>query len=178
MVRKLAVLIAILVVGSLVAAAQESTSKFDVFGGYSYFNGDTNSSLGRFSLNGWNAQGTLNFNKWLGLTADFGGYYGSPFHVSTSDYSFLFGPTVTVRSPHFSPYVHALFGVDRLNASGFGASGNDSSFAMAFGGGIDLPLSSRFSIRAGQFDWLRTSHFSTGQNNLRVSTGVVFRFGE
>ena len=52
---------------------------------------------------------------------------------------------------------------------------------MAIGGGVDFKLSHRFSIRPVQVDYLMT-HFdelglgAQNQNNLRVSTGVVFHF--
>ena len=177
MVRKVLLLISVLLV-SVAAVTQESGSKLDVFGGYSYFNGSTSGAAGRFNLNGWNAQGTYNFTHWLGATADFGGYYGSPFQVSANDYTFLFGPTLNVRVPHCTPFAHALFGVDRFHASVLGGSGTDSAFAMAIGGGLDIPIKGIFAIRAAQLDWLRTNHFDNGQNNMRLSTGVVFRFGE
>ncbi|MGA2903214.1 MAG: outer membrane beta-barrel protein [Candidatus Korobacteraceae bacterium] len=178
MIRKLTVLLAILMLGSLLVVAQQDTSKFDVFGGYSYLNGSSSGANGRFSLNGWNGQGSFNFTKWLGGTADFGGYYGSPFKLSAHDYTFLFGPTINMRTRHFTPFVHALFGVDRFHAAALGGSINDSAFAVAVGGGVDIPVKGIFAIRAGQVDWVRTEHFSNTQNNLRVSTGVVFRFGE
>ncbi len=178
MMRKLILLLTILMLGSLLASAQQSSSKLDLFGGYSYFNGSTSGVVGRYNLNGWNAQGTYNLNHWLGATADFGGYYGSPFTLSANDYSFLFGPTVSLRTSHFTPYVHALFGVDRAHLSLIGGSVTNSAFAMAVGGGLDVPIKGRFSLRAAQVDWLRSDHFSTSQNNLRVSTGLVLHFGE
>jgi opacity protein-like surface antigen len=178
MVRKLTAMVAILILGSLFAAAQESTSKFDLFGGYAYFNGSTSGAASRFSLNGWNLQGSYNLNRWLGATADFGGYYGSPFSLSANDYSFLFGPTASLRTSHFTPYIHTLFGVDRFHASLLGGSVTNSAFAMAVGGGVDIPVKRGLAIRAAQLDWLRSTHFSNTQNNLRVSTGLVFRFGE
>jgi len=178
MVRRLTSLIFVLVLGSLVAAAQQSTSKFDVFGGYSYFNGSTSGVTNRYSLNGWNGQGTYYLNHWLGATADFGGYYGSPFGLSANNYSFLFGPTVRIPVAHVSPFAHVLFGADRIYESLLGGSVTDTSFGMALGGGVDIPVKGGLAVRAGQFDWLYSNHFSTGQNNLRVSTGVVFRFGQ
>lgn len=178
MMRKIALLVTMLMLGSLFVAAQQDASKFDLFGGYSYFNGSTSGVTNRFSLNGWNAQATYNFTRWLGATADFGGYYGSPFNVSSHDYTFLFGPTINIRTPHATPFVHALFGVDRFHATALGGSINDTAFAMAMGGGVDIPVKGMFSVRAGQFDWLRESHFNNSQNNFRFSTGVVFRFGE
>jgi hypothetical protein len=32
--------------------------------------------------------------------------------------------------------------------------------------------------RLAHVDWLRTQHFSTGQNNIRFSTGIMFNFGK
>jgi len=178
MIRKITLLLAVVLLGSLLAQAQQDASKFDLFGGYSYFSGSTSGANGRFSLNGWNAQGSYNFTRWLGGTADFGGYYGSPFRLSSNDYTFLFGPTINVRTPHITPFVHALFGVDRFHTTLIGGSVTNSAFAMALGGGADIPVKGIFSIRAGQLDWLRTNHFNNGQNNFRFSTGVVLRFGE
>lgn len=132
MMRRIVLLFTVLVLGG-VAMAQQSESRFDVFGGYSYFNGSTSGAAGRFGLNGWNAQGTYNFTGWLGATADFGGYYGSPFGASTHDYSFLFGPTLSLRVPHVTPFVHALFGVDQLHVKVVGGSGTDTAFASAVG---------------------------------------------
>ena len=71
-----------------------------------------------------------------------------------------------------------LFGVDRIHESLIGGSVTNSAFAMAVGGGLDIPLKGRFSLRAAQLDWLRSTHFSATQNNLRVSTGLVVHFGE
>ena len=176
--RKRIMVLGVLMLSSVFLAAQQASSKFDVFGGYSYFNGSTSGVTNRFSLNGWNAQATYNFTSWLGGTADFGGYYGSPFNVSSHDYTFLFGPTINLRTPHATPFFHALFGVDRFHATALGGSINDTAFAMALGGGVDIPIKGMFAVRAGQFDWLRESHFSNTQNNFRFSTGVVFRFGE
>lgn len=178
MIKKLSLILALLIMSSLFATAQQSASKLDLFGGYSYMSASTSGLSSRFSMNGWNGQGTYNFTPWLGATADFGGYYGSPFNLTAHDYSFLFGPTISLRTPHFTPYFHALFGVDRFSATLLGGTPSNTAFAMAIGGGLDIPVKGRFSIRAAQVDWLRSDHFSTAQNNLRVSTGVVFHIGE
>jgi outer membrane immunogenic protein len=54
----------------------------------------------------------------------------------------------------------------------------DTSFAMAFGGGIDLAVSRHIWIRALQADY----HYSElrnlqgdRQNQFRIGTGIVFR---
>ena len=53
--------------------------------------------------------------------------------------------------------------------------GSDTSFATALGGGIDYkiirPVAWRF-----QGDYVQTRFFGATQNNVRISTGIVFRF--
>jgi opacity protein-like surface antigen len=84
-----------------------------------------------------------------------------------------------MTTPHFTPYAHALFGADHTWQFLFaGLAETHTAFAMALGGGVDIPLSSHFVVRAAQADYLYSNHGDFGQNNLRVSTGVVFRFGE
>ena len=176
--NKYIVMLGILLMAALPLLAQDDFPRGQVFGGYSYLSVDTSGLSGRKSLNGWNGQGSVNFNKWLGITGDFGGYYGSPNHVTLHDYSFLFGPTLTYRTAHVAPFFHALFGGNHINASTKGATGGNTAFAMAFGGGLDLPVGEHFGVRLAQVDWLRTQHFSTSQNNIRLSTGIMFNFGK
>jgi hypothetical protein len=63
----------------------------------------------------------------------------------------------------------------------------DTAFAFAVGGGVDIKaLSSKLSLRMVQADFVRTQlgllsgvgSDSTGSNNLRISTGLVVRFGK
>ena len=82
------------------------------------------------------------------------------------------------------PFGQALFGV--AHASGTGAqapnpeAGNaGAAFALNAGGGFDLAVSRRFSIRAFEADYLLTT-FDNGsnnrQNNLRISIGAAIHF--
>src|ERR1039457_6674685 len=75
--KKYVVILAVLLIGALPLLAQDQTPRVEVFGGYSYVSVDTGPSTSRKGLNGWNGQLDLNLNRWLGLTGDFGGYYGS-----------------------------------------------------------------------------------------------------
>jgi hypothetical protein len=109
--------------------------------------------------------------------------------------------------PTFKPFGHALFGVavqkvdvDSPNLPAvFGISDfhtNETSFAMAFGGGVDLKLNHRLDVRLAQVDWnivkrgdqqtgivlaptpfqtVGTPFFIPGtrQDNLRLSIGIV-----
>jgi opacity protein-like surface antigen len=200
--RKLVVL-AVAAMLPLAAMAQESTTT-EIFGGYSLLrNGGNN-------LNGWNAQGTVNFMRHFGITADVSGNYqtvgslspfdGTFFSAKQRVYNFLVGPRVSTAFDRFSVFGHTLFGVSRSSLGAGvtlpfigGVSRNltsANSFAMAFGGGIDIELSRHVAVRAGQLDYLYTRFnptdaISTGffsnslsghQNSFRYSTGIVFRF--
>lgn len=88
-----------------------------------------------------------------------------------------------------SPNLPALFGINDFHT-------NETSFAMAFGGGVDIKLNHRFDIRAIQIDWniinrgdqqtgivLAPTPFQTvgspfvipgtRQDNLRIGAGIV-----
>jgi opacity protein-like surface antigen len=172
------------------AAAQVPTSG-NVYFGYTYYNTDL--GFNRGSLNGW--QGTLEGKLFpmLGIVADITGHYGdvdlgqvcpvSPvpppgvggcttFGVNAHIYEAMFGPRVGVPIGKFRPFGEFEVGVGHVNTNGFGS---DTSFATAIGGGLDYRL---FRILAWRFegDYIHTSFFSNGQNNLRLSTGVVVRF--
>lgn len=118
-------------------------------------------------VNGEHADHIPNFNVGLSLLTGLGGIR-------------MRMPTHTI----FQPYAHALFGgvhgfdgyfpsrADRLPTS------YDTSFAMAFGGGIDLRVSRHIWIRAIEADY----HYSElsnlqgdRQNQYRLGAGIVFR---
>jgi len=187
---------------SLSALGQEPP-KAEVFGGYSYFRGD-----GGGNLHGWNAEITGNLNRWFGVTADFSGHYNSnssslvanvpeipifssSVDASTKVHNFLFGGTFSHRgSESLVPFAHALAGFSRTDVNGTAVvtglgptlttrfSGNDTGFAAAFGGGLDVKLTRSFAFRVVQADYLLTRFGRGTQSNARISTGIVFRFGE
>jgi outer membrane protein OmpA-like peptidoglycan-associated protein len=176
MIKRSTLVAVILMISALPLLAQTNTPKVQIFGGYSYLSVD--SSPDRESLNGWNLQPSINLNRWFSFTFDGGGYYGSPHGVTFHDYTFMGGPTLTLRKEHVAPFVHALFGADHLGASVHNeGSVSDTSFALAVGGGLDFPIKEHFGIRLAQVDWLRTTHFSEDQNNIRLSTGLLLMFG-
>jgi opacity protein-like surface antigen len=168
-----------------VARAQERQT-VEVFAGYSYLRANpATSGVDGFSLNGGSASGAYNINNWLSGVADLGGYHtnnilGTGLDGTLSTY--LFGPRVSYR--HFSrvtPFGEVLFGVAHAGSDVFGTTNSQNAFAMTVGGGFDYRVSSHWSLRPAKVDYLLT-RFSEpnlgtqSQNNLRVSTGVVFRF--
>src|SRR6266704_6851125 len=120
----------------LAAFAQEtgSTPKAEIFGGYQYTRFD-----GGVNANGWNTSLTGNLNHWFGIASDFSGAYKSQNGVSFNNYTYTFGPQVSLRrNPAFTPFAHFLAGGFRGSASVGSASASDNGFAMMFGGGVDI----------------------------------------
>jgi opacity protein-like surface antigen len=164
------------------AFAQESTPKAEVFGGYSYFRATDPTTI---HLNGWNGSITGNLTDWFGVVGDFSGHYGSPSifgigipFVDVQQHSFLFGPRLSYRgNDKVTPFGHFLIGVSRANAGAFGLSLSDTALAAAAGGGLDINLNDTVAIRAVQADYLMTRFQDERQDNLRLSFGIVFRFG-
>jgi hypothetical protein len=175
MVRRLSLLMglfAALFFVSLPVRAQES-DKVEVFGGYSYLRFNPNGPNNSTNLNGWELSGQYNFAPWIGGVGDFSGDYGGIRGLSDSSsvHTFLFGPQVSFPA-RVSPFAHVLIGGAHI--SGGGAS--DTAFASAVGAGIDAKVAHGVSWRVFQADWLHTHFFGDGQNNVRISTGLVFRF--
>ena len=169
------------------AAQAQDVSKFDVFAGYSYVRANpATSGIDSFNMNGGSASLAYNANNWLSAVADFGGYHtnnilGTGIDGTLSTY--LFGPRISYHhDSRITPFGQVLFGVAHIGGdNGLAFSTSNNSFAMAIGGGVDFKVSHRFSIRPVQVAYLMT-HFNElglgaqNQNNLRVSTGVVFHF--
>ena len=162
--HKLTKLLALILLLPLAAVAQEQP-KATIFGGYSYLrNGgdnflNNNTVGGSNSLNGWEGQGTYNFTRHFGITADVNGIYrtiaslsllpGVSASANQRLYSFLFGPTVTANFGRVTVFGHALFG-EAHSSLGAGVSlpiigglsqdlTGANAFAMAFGGGVVWP---------------------------------------
>jgi len=106
----------------------------------------------------------------------------------------LFGPRFFLRREKITLFAHGLAGVVRTRSesrvlAGIGFSVGSgprlptslafsiNHFAYGFGGGMDVDLSRRFAIRVVQADYLRGQIEARG-NQLRLQSGVVFRFGE
>ena len=160
--RKLIGVAMLLGLFTMVAAAQE-TPKPEVFGGYQFTSFD-----GGAHASGFNGQASMYINRWFGVTGDFSGVYptGGNFYTYTG------GPVVSTHKGMFSPFAHGLFGGAHASAGGFGANG----MAMYFGGGVDVG-NKQLALRLVQCDWM-ISRFSgfTDKNNVRISTGALFRF--
>lgn len=175
-----------LLFASSFAAAQVPNSG-NVYFGYTYYNTDL--SLNRGSLNGW--QGTLEGKVFpmLGIVADLTGHYGSldynilcpvgpgpclPVSSNAHVYEAMFGPRVSFPVGRLRPFAEFEVGVAHAT-TGSDGFGTDTSFATALGGGVDVRLFRPVAWRL-EGDYVRTDLFHTTQGNFRFSTGIVLRF--
>jgi opacity protein-like surface antigen len=173
---------------------------------------------GRDTLRGFNVALNYNFHKYVGVKADYSLHlredeFSRPLGSGTIDSSIqniLGGLQLKNNSKEagrFRPFAHALFGVAVqkvdvdspqlpavLGINDFHA--NETSFAMAFGGGLDVKINDRFDVRIFQIDWniiqrgdqelgivlVPTPHQTVGQpfvipgtrqDNLRLGVGIV-----
>lgn len=172
------------------AMAAEGAPKAEVYGGYSFFRADDavsgySNRLTSLNLHGWGASVAGNLTDWFGVVGDFSGHYGSPkvfrFQipgVDTNVHTFMAGPKISFRSGSaFTPFGQALIGATRASAGTFGFGVADHALSAALGGGLDIRVSDSIAIRAIQADYLMTRFFDERQNNIRLSAGIVFRFG-
>lgn len=182
-------------------------------------NAAVNDVLGeKQTLRGFNLAAGYNFHKYVGAKFDYSLHlrednFTRPAGSGTVDttlQNFLGGIQIKNNmedGPTFKPFGHALFGVavqkvdvDSPNLPAiFGISDfhtNETSFSMAFGGGLDIKLNSRFDLRVVQIDWniINRGDQQTGivlvptpfqtvgqpfvipgtrQDNLRIGIGIV-----
>jgi opacity protein-like surface antigen len=151
--------------------------------------------------------GTIAYNvtSLLGLAMDMGGCkifgntYGAGNTISGSQFTYLFGPRITIRSASpFTPFFELGFGGDRasvsckssanscLTAAGSG-SYSKNAFALAVGGGFDIKINKKFSIRPVQAEYLYTRfgnncalaacNNNANQNSFRLKSGFVVGWG-
>ena len=172
------------------AAAQIPTSG-NIFVGYSYVNTDwsgINSGLSRPNLNGWAASLEGKLFPHIGIGADFASHYGSQsftqtipggptfrVNVTGHQWELLFGPRLSIPVGNLTPFGEVMIGLAHINHGGTFAGPTNTSFATAVGGGVDYRLIKILALRL-QVDYLHTRFYSTTQNDLRLSPGLVLRF--
>jgi hypothetical protein len=174
MMQKVGSLLVLVLFCSVAAAAQE-TPKLELFGGYSHFIADLNNTS--FNMDGFHVSLAENMNKWVGGVADFSTHWGTLGGFNINAQSAMYGPRFAYRKSKFvTPSAHALFGVIRGSQGYEGISKADTHFGMGFGGEVDVRLNKYVSYRVVQADYLMSRFLGLRQDNIRISTGLVFRF--
>lgn len=172
-----------LVAAVALPARAQNTPQMEIMGGYSYLRSDVGGA--DLSMNGWQISVTENLNNWFGGTAEFSGFYANttpplgPPDINVNAHMFLFGPHFAFRkNPSFTPFAHVLVGAIRGSQGYLAISQAKTDFAAEFGGGFDIKVSKRVSIRVIQADYIATPFLDQRQDNVRLSAGIVLRLGE
>jgi outer membrane immunogenic protein len=141
-------------------------------------------SCGSFSMNGGGGTLVVNAPRGLSLVADLSGAHanqvdGSNQNITIFDY--LFGLRYSYRAVHrFTPYVEALVGGSK-EVSNYTYVADVNAFAVSGGGGISTVINRRFAWNIVEADYVYSrlpNAINTHQNNLRVTSGITFRFGQ
>lgn len=185
---------------SLAAAQDQPAPKWEIFGGYSYLYPNAKvhallpgglvpvSSALESNPRGAGASITYDFNRWFGLTLDTSTHWGSGEtglnnRIDDAAFSNLsFGPKVTFRSAHFSPFLEALVGDHRLMPDAFH---DIDRLGFMFGGGLDVNASRHVALRLIRADYVMSSYrygpsattATTDLRGVRLQAGIVFNFG-
>lgn len=165
--------------GLLIPLNLRAQNRIDVFAGYSF--------LGYYTYQAYTGPWTLNDYNGFEASAAF---HLVPHLAAEADFSFengpqkiqmyLGGPRVNIGYGKANFFAHGLFGGLRDATS---AGGANTTFAAAFGGGVDYRFTRRIGLRLVQADYIRVNQSLggytanvSGHGNFRISTGVVFRF--
>ena len=160
------------------------TSAFDVGVNYAYVHANAPpAACGCFSMNGGGGSLVVNLSRGLSLVADLEATHASNLNGTTQSitvFDYLFGPRYSYRSSsRFTPYVQAMAGgSDEL--SNYAFVQNSQAFTASGGGGVSRALGRRLAWNLLQVDYIYSrlpNAVNNHQNDLRVSTGLVFRFG-
>ena len=186
--------------GSVAAAQDKPVPKWELYGGYSFLypGADIHGTLplglvpltSRLESNprGAGLSATFNFNRWFGLTLDGSTHWGSGENgignrLDDAAFSNLsFGPKITFRSRHFSPFLEALVGDHRLMPDAFH---DIDKLGFMAGGGLDLDVSRHFALRLFRADYVQSSYRygpkattpTTDLSGVRLQAGIVLMFG-
>jgi hypothetical protein len=147
---------------------------------------------GCFWLNGGSGNFAITLFHGLGIAANLTGEHASNIEagLDLDKVMYGFGPRYTYslkrpagKRPAIAIYGEGLFGgVHGFNStfpSSTGTTASANSFAMQFGGGLDLRFAKHIGIRAVEADYVRSTlpnNAGNVQNDLRLAAGISFHF--
>lgn len=173
------------------AAQSDTLAHHQLYGGYSYFSNSINGVPGsRQPLNGWEA--ALAFFSWhdLRFKIDVASYRGTNLGAPQQPLFMMGGAQYSRRIKRESVFAEAMLGEAGMNPD-WGANkaiGYTASIATFAGGGLDTPISRRFSFRVN--GGIQYAYFNLGGPHVanpyrlpgmptkfgRVSSGLVWKF--
>jgi len=171
------------------AAMAQDAFKGDAAASYTWVHANAGpGQCGCFGANGGGISGSWNFHGRWSLVADISAQTatGAPTAGSSLTLvSYLAGARYKFSQPWFEgkhkpePFAQVLLGAAHAGGGVAGVDDGAYKFATRIGGGIDVPLKSRFALRVVQLDYYLTTFANSTndhQNNLLVGAGIVFHW--
>jgi hypothetical protein len=181
--RTLAFVLAGMFAIAMPSVAQEHPVDLDIH--YTYLRTNVLPGCNCFSMNGGGASGSYGFRRNLFAVAGIdvtnaGSITPNNYDLTLTTYTFGLRYESDHPRSHLFPFGEFLLGASHANGSlapgKAGLPGSSTSFAMRTGGGLDIPLKSRISLRPIHLDYVMTN-FANGkdnrQNNFQVGAGIV-----
>ncbi len=191
----LLMMLAVISLSNSAVAQSDSNPKWDLFVGYQWLHpgGYVPTPFGDpanptpFKIpdmsKGFGSALTYNFDPHWGAEFDFGHNWGNGNYETTGS----IGPRFIWRSDAATPFVHALVSFNRLSVGGLNP---DNGIGAILGGGMDLPLGKRISLRLFEADYVWAHHHYANEagagfptlrrpslEGIRLRTGLVFNWG-
>ncbi len=170
--------------------SSNSLSSSNVFAGYSFIGANLYTGE-HANLNGWNVSAEKKYLPFFGVVADFSGHYGSKglpassctgsaqaqclVPSSVSEHYFQAGVRGSYATARVRPFMEFLIGAVHTAERGPGLSNSKTVLEETLAFGFDYRLTSLLGWRLDA-GWVETGSFTTRQNSVRASTGLVIRF--
>ena len=144
----------------------------NVYVGVAY--GDSVDVINRYTFRGWNASvEDFPFARYshLSVVLDGSGFY----RQGIQQYEVLIGPRLSFNYGKWRPFVHVTAGAQRTTSDGI----THFPIAEDVGGGVDRKFQFLFMKHFAwrlQLHYMHTHLLSATQNDIRGSTGLVWRF--
>ena len=139
---------------------------------------------GCFSANGGYGSAVINLPHGFSIVADLAAVHTNTVGTTTQSitvFNFLFGPRYRFRPVfrRYTPYAQVLGGGSQERSS-YATVQNVQGAAFSIGGGVSTKINRRFGWTILEADWVQSrlpNAHNNLQNDLRISSGVSFRFG-
>ena len=163
---------------SVLFAQNSDVSKIELFSGYSAYKvgGTFNAAGASDFVTGWASQLIIENSRWGGLVADFSRHNG----VSLQANELAFGLRLQMPVSRFVPFGEALMGI---NDSAFKGLSSQVKPVWIAGGGIDVRLTPRLSMRPIEISYVGSSYNTprtatsaqvNSLNGVRVQSGLIY----
>jgi hypothetical protein len=157
----------------------------EVFVGYMFLRAPGETAK---NSNGFAVQMFYNFKPNLGIGGDLAcawgsGRLGTTIDVRLQRCTYTFGPQINTKPSakvqfFFHPLVGGVHDANKTTAGTLISESSANALMLSIGGGINVHVNPRVEVRPIQVDYQPTHFGGFWQHNVRIATGIVFRFGK